>query len=217
MTFAATLTAHEHDEEQDRLAANQTPATDSERVERTRRVQHAHFDGDGNDLGPCILVSDLSDGPTEQWLSDGDAETEHTRVLAKGGAQDTGWLHAACSCGEYAWPCPHWLLAEHDRLTALLAEQAATIERARVVHYSPDMRRAPIVNPASEGWDHHDWHAAGVADTGASHVLVGRPYVVACEWCPEVFLAETAARAMSMFRAHESQMLGSQRTEGDRG
>lgn len=106
----------------------------SERGELALPAQPAHFDGDGNDLGPCVLVSDLERPPADPGASAADAETEHRRVLAKGGAQETGWLHAACSCGEHAWPCPHWLLAEHESLTDQLTKQRASIERAAAIH-----------------------------------------------------------------------------------
>ena len=105
---------------------------------------------------------------------------------------------------------------EAVRLPALPVKDEPAAVQTSTVHYSRDLGRAPIVNPAPEGWDERDWHTSGVGDTGTSHVRVGRPYVVACQWCPEIFLAETAAGALSMFRAHESLMLG-YRTEGERG
>lgn len=74
------------------------------------------------------------------------------------------------------------------------------------VYYEPDDRQAPIVHDAPEGWGGRDWHAEAIADAGTSHTLVGRRYVIACEWCRCVFIAETKGAALDRFRGHEREM-----------
>ena len=74
------------------------------------------------------------------------------------------------------------------------------------VHYEPDDRGAPSVSDAPDGWTAHDWHVDAIGDTGTSHVLVGPRYVVACEWCRCVFVAETKKQAVARFRLHEEEV-----------
>lgn len=95
MTFADAFAAHEHDEEQDRLAADQIPATDSERDERLREAR--------------VAASVYRDAINRGMYTE--VKHDQSRVLT--------------------------LDDEVTRLTALLAEQAATIERVRAVHTSP--------------------------------------------------------------------------------
>lgn len=81
------------------------------------------------------------------------------------------------------------------------------------VHYEPDDRRAPIVNDAPAGWTPESWHADATADTNASYFLVGRRYVIACEWCRCVFVAPTKKEAMTSFRGHEAELRGGEGRE----
>ena len=76
------------------------------------------------------------------------------------------------------------------------------------VHYSPRDRRAPITHEAGPTWrgDARAWHRNAIADAGTSHTLVGRQYVVACEWCRCAFVAPTKDEAIDMFREHEEEM-----------
>lgn len=50
-------------------------------------------------------------------------------------------------------------------------------------------------------------HLDAIADTGTSHILHPRQYVVKCEWCPAVFFANTKRQAMADFREHESERI----------
>lgn len=51
------------------------------------------------------------------------------------------------------------------------------------------------------------WHRMAIQESGVSHNLPGRLYVVQCEWCPEAFAAYTKAEAMELFEKHESSMI----------
>lgn len=73
------------------------------------------------------------------------------------------------------------------------------------VTYAKDVRNSGG-REIPEGWGPGEYHQASVADTGTSHTLPGRLYVVQCEWCPDAFAAKTKAEAMSLFRQHEHQM-----------
>lgn len=76
------------------------------------------------------------------------------------------------------------------------------------LHYANDVRNAGMGNlPPDESWPVDEWHRSASADTGTSHTLPGRLYVVQCEWCDEAFAAHTKAKAMQMFRVHETAML----------
>ncbi len=72
------------------------------------------------------------------------------------------------------------------------------------IHWSSSVGR-PMQNPAPEGWDDADWHVDAAGDTGTSYMRVGRPYVIACEWCRDLFIAESYAKALAMFREHEDE------------
>jgi hypothetical protein len=74
------------------------------------------------------------------------------------------------------------------------------------MNYHPSVRQGGY-NEASDGWTQGDWHQSAAGDTGTSHTLPGRLYIVQCEWCPEAFAAPTKGQAMKMFRAHEDDML----------
>ncbi|MCK2200499.1 hypothetical protein [Corynebacterium callunae] len=45
-----------------------------------------------------------------------------------------------------------------------------------------------------------------VNDTGESHVLVGRQYIVKSAWTDGIFYAPTKREAMEKFRAYEQEM-----------
>lgn len=90
------------------------------------------------------------------------------------------------------------------RTRGVTAERDALAER-RVVHYSGTLPNAPIRNARPDGFDDASWHEAASADTGTSYVPMTRVSVVACEWCEHVFIAETAAKALAMFREHEEE------------
>jgi hypothetical protein len=62
------------------------------------------------------------------------------------------------------------------------------------------------MNSNPGGFSEADWHQTASADSGTSHTLLGRQYVVACEWCPEVFYGPTKAEAVWNFRLHEDEM-----------
>lgn len=74
------------------------------------------------------------------------------------------------------------------------------------LNYHPGIRQRGY-NEAPQGWSAHDWHQTAAGDTGTSHTLPGRLYIVQCEWCPEAFAALNKSDAMQMFRKHESEML----------
>jgi hypothetical protein len=59
---------------------------------------------------------------------------------------------------------------------------------------------------APKGWSDAKWHLEASFRAGTSHVLLGRVYGVACEWCPEKFYAPTRAEAIELFREHEAAM-----------
>lgn len=75
------------------------------------------------------------------------------------------------------------------------------------ITYGRDVRRTGPSGTAPEGCDEKSWHQEASGDTGTSHTLPGRLFIVQCEWCPEAFAASTKAEAMAMFREHEAQML----------
>jgi hypothetical protein len=53
-------------------------------------------------------------------------------------------------------------------------------------------------------------HADAIADTGDGYrVLLRQGYVLECLWCPgqNLFLGQTMAEAVELYRAHEAQML----------
>lgn len=76
------------------------------------------------------------------------------------------------------------------------------------LHYAQNVRNTGPSNVAETfGFEDADWHQAASGDTGTSHTLPGRLYIVQCEWCPEAFAAKTKGEAMDMFRAHEDSML----------
>ena len=74
------------------------------------------------------------------------------------------------------------------------------------VHYDPRSHGA-LVNERPDYDSSEAWHADAIGDSGVSHTLVGRRYVVACQWCRCVFIAESKNRTMAMFRDHETEML----------
>ncbi|MHA7145466.1 hypothetical protein ACX80U_12185 [Arthrobacter sp. TmT3-37] len=73
--------------------------------------------------------------------------------------------------------------------------------------YATDVRGAGYIEAPSDEWTLEAWHQDAIADARSSHKLVGRAYVVQCEWCPAVFIAHTKAKAMELFEAHEQLML----------
>lgn len=72
----------------------------------------------------------------------------------------------------------------------------------RLLHYGRTVRNG-VHTDRPDGFTDVEWHLSAMADTGTSHNLPGRLYIVQCEWCPKAFAAETKAEAMQMFRAHE--------------
>ena len=74
------------------------------------------------------------------------------------------------------------------------------------IRYGSGIRNTGFIERPSDFTD-EDWHADASADTGTSHTLPGRVFLVQCEWCPKAFAARTKAEAMAMFREHESTML----------
>lgn len=76
---------------------------------------------------------------------------------------------------------------------------------APTVRYSPTLPNRPVRNQRPRGMDDADWHEAASADTGTSHVRLDSVSIVACEWCDRIFVGETPAAAMSMFREHEAE------------
>jgi len=81
------------------------------------------------------------------------------------------------------------------------AEQLARIDAAP----EGNDRWADVVtkNDVEDAWKHLD----AIADTGTSHTLHPRQYVVRCAWCPAIFFSSTKADAMEQFRAHEQERL----------
>jgi len=75
------------------------------------------------------------------------------------------------------------------------------------LNYAGDIRNTGSRYSRPDGWADAEWHKSAIADSGASHTLPGRLYIVQCEWCPEAFAANTKADAMSMFREHEAALL----------
>lgn len=77
------------------------------------------------------------------------------------------------------------------------------------IHYGRTVRNSGPSKPPEPGMSLtglRHWHQDASADTGTSHTLPGRLYIVQCEWCPEAFAAPTKAEAMDMFREHEEEM-----------
>lgn len=66
---------------------------------------------------------------------------------------------------------------------------------------------------APDGFTDAQWHQDAMGDTGTSHTMPGRLYVVQCEWCPAAFAARTRDEALSMFREHEYERLAADREE----
>lgn len=84
--------------------------------------------------------------------------------------------------------------------TTVIREQRSTL------HYGAGIKNCQPSNVASTfGFDSHDWHQSASGDTGTSHLLPGRLYIVQCQWCYEAFAALTKDEAMEMFRAHEEE------------
>lgn len=75
------------------------------------------------------------------------------------------------------------------------------------LHHAPNVRNGLSTEAPSDDFTTEQWHQAAIDDTGFSHNLPGRLYIVQCEWCPEAFAAKTKAEALAMFRVHEQQML----------
>lgn len=78
-----------------------------------------------------------------------------------------------------------------------------------MIHFGKDIRNTGQTPPPSdyEGTE-TDWHEDATADTGTSHAIPGRGFLVLCEWCEDAFFARTKTEAMALFRDHESKMLG---------
>lgn len=72
------------------------------------------------------------------------------------------------------------------------------------------------MSAAPDGYDVAQWHRDAIADTGESHMSLGRQAVIACLWCNERFFAPTKAEAVAKFRKHEREMLYAQDETVDR-
>lgn len=83
-----------------------------------------------------------------------------------------------------------------------------------MIHFGKDIRNTVQVTvdiPSGEEptvQQVRDWHQDATADTGTSHALPGRGYLVLCEWCEDAFFASSKAEAMNLFWAHEDSMMG---------
>lgn len=75
------------------------------------------------------------------------------------------------------------------------------------VRYAPNLLNTGPSNTMPEGFTDAQWHVDASGDTGTSHILAGRLYIVQCEWCPEAFAARTKAEAVAMFREHEDAIM----------
>lgn len=78
-----------------------------------------------------------------------------------------------------------------------------TYEAEVSIHDGVRGRRAANPNPYQTDFE---WFADATADTGTSHIKIGRPYVVMCQWTGALFIAPTYKEALEMFRDHEQQM-----------
>ena len=59
---------------------------------------------------------------------------------------------------------------------------------------------------APNGWSTEAWHESAYGDTGEGYSLPGRLYVIQCAWCEAVFMANTKAEALVLYRKHEDEM-----------
>jgi len=75
------------------------------------------------------------------------------------------------------------------------------------LHYAPGVRNSGPSKLAPDGWRDDVWHQDATGDTGTSHTLPGRLFIVQCEWCDDAFAAYGKAEALAMFREHEKAML----------
>lgn len=83
------------------------------------------------------------------------------------------------------------------------------------INYAGDVQQGGV-GYVPDGWDAAQWHRSALGHTNTSHTLPGRLYIVQCEWCSEAFAAHTKAKAMEMFRTHETEMLTANQTiEGE--
>lgn len=87
-------------------------------------------------------------------------------------------------------------------------------EPVKTLFYAPNVRNGGHTG-RPDGFTEKQWHQDATADTGVSHTLPGRLYIVQCEWCPKAFAAQSKAGAMAMFRRHEDEMSGRLPVEGE--
>lgn len=85
------------------------------------------------------------------------------------------------------------------------------------LRYAQNIRGGGPSNTAETyGWPSNaDWHVTASNDSGSSHILNGRLYIVQCLWCEDAFAADTKGEAMGMFRTHESAMAEQQAAEAN--
>lgn len=102
------------------------------------------------------------------------------------------------------WPCP----------TVAALDGAPEPEPIKTLFYAPNVRNGGHTG-RPDGFTEKQWHQDAAADTGFSHTLPGRLYIVQCEWCPKAFAAQSKAGAMAMFRRHEDEMSGRLPVEGE--
>lgn len=62
-------------------------------------------------------MADISDALVEKLqrvhaaIDDTTAEGHRPGGFSKHATTERGWLTSTCECGEFAWPCPHYLRA----------------------------------------------------------------------------------------------------------
>lgn len=124
-------------------------------------------------------------------------------------------LDAALAARGYGSLCNAWAEGHDEARHGTPVESNPYPEVVLLAHGSGEMEstltysgnvRGASGGSVPDGWDIKDWHRDAMADTGTSHSLHGRLYVVQCEWCPEAFAAPTKAEAMVLFRKHEADM-----------
>ncbi|QIK63817.1 hypothetical protein G7068_11925 [Leucobacter viscericola] len=149
---------------------------------------------DENDREALKRIAEVA---SVQHLKDSIAEYKAvTGIEEKPSDWELEFWHAGYKCGALA-------MIDHQLSRAAVPEAT---EPGRTLFYAPKVRNGSVT-AAPEGFSQARWHQSAIGDTGCSHNLPGRLYVVQCEWCPKAFAANTKTEAMDMFREHESEML----------
>jgi len=118
-------------------------------------------------------------------------------ISAGGSACILDWIHTG----------PHRAYNAQEWIDGPVPEEDLVPSVAPGPVYATEVHGAGYIEPPSDEWTLEAWHQDAIADSRSSHKLIGRAYVVQCEWCPAVFIAHTKATAMEIFRAHEQLML----------